>query len=211
MKRQERLDDIQEGLRLVCENNQASIWSALPAIVTSVDLAKQTISAQPTIQGVITDSEGNSTNTNLPLLVDVPICFPRAGGFAITFPIAVNDEVLIIFSARCIDGWWQSGKISPQMELRMHDLSDGFAIFAPTSQPKVLSSVSSANLQMRTADGANYLEITPAGNININAQQLNINAQQVTITANTVTINGINFNQHKHVDSQGGDTGIPIN
>ena len=33
------------------------------------------------------------------------------------------------------DSWWQSGGIGVPIESRMHDLSDGFAILAPTSQP----------------------------------------------------------------------------
>jgi len=136
MDRRERLDDPEESLRMALESYASQLWTALPASVVSVNLAAQTVSVQPTIQGSVADPAGNVRQVNLPLLVDVPLVWPKAGGFALTFPVAPGDEVLVVFACRCIDSWWQSGGIGAPAEARMHDLSDGFAILAPTSQPK---------------------------------------------------------------------------
>lgn len=165
--RSELLNDSEQAMRLMLDGRLSTSWTAIPAIVTSVNLAKMTLEAQPAIQGVVTDENGAEQLVNLPVLVDVPITYPSAGGFTITFPITPGDEVLIIFSSRCIDAWWQSGEVSRPMEARMHDLSDGFAIPGPKSQPKVISGISSANLQIRKNDGTSYIEITPAGKINL--------------------------------------------
>lgn len=166
MRREERLDDPEESLRLAMENAQSQMWTALPGIVTAVDLGKQTVSVQPAIQGSVSDPEGNSSSVNLPLLVDVPIVWPRAGGFAVTFPVAAGDEVLVVFSSRCIDSWWQSGGVGAQAEARMHDLSDGFAIIGPTSQAKKLASVQTDGVEMRTEARDTYIKLT-AGTIYI--------------------------------------------
>lgn len=184
MRREERLDDPEESLRLAFENVQSQIWTALPAVVTGVDLAAQTVSVQPAIQGTITNPDGSSRNVNLPLLVDVPIVWPKAGGFALTFPVKADDEVLVVFASRCIDTWWQSGGVGSQAEVRMHDLSDGFAILAPSSQPKKLSNVSSANVQLRDSAGTTYVEITPDGKARV------VGASVVDITAPTLNITG---------------------
>lgn len=166
MRREERLDDPEESLRLALENAQSQIWTAMPGIVTAVDLAKQTVSVQPAIQGSTSNPDGTSTSVNMPLLVDVPIVWPRAGGFAVTFPVAAGDEVLVVFASRCIDSWWQSGGVGAQAEARMHDLSDGFAIIGPTSQSKKLSNVQTDGVEMRTEARDTYIKLT-AGNIYI--------------------------------------------
>lgn len=184
MDRRERLDDDEESLRMAMEGQQAKIWTALPGIVSAVDLDKQTVSVQPAVQGQTTNEAGDVSNVNLPLLVDVPIVWPRAGGFALTFPITAGDEVLVVFASRCIDSWWQSGGIGAPAEARMHDLSDGFAILAPTSQPKKLNGVSSANVQLRDEAGTTFLEITPDGKARLVA------ASQIDIAAPTINLNG---------------------
>lgn len=231
MNREERLDDPEESLRLALESAQAQIWTAMPGVVTAVDLAKQTVSVQPTIQGTTEKPNGDTQNVNLPLLVDVPLMFPRAGGFALTFPVAAGDEVLVVFGCRCIDSWWQSGGVGAPAEARMHDLSDGFAILAPTSQPKKLSNVSSANVQLRDEAGSTFLEVTPGGKIKLTATaELELVAPTIKMTGNmtltgntTVTgqmtqtggmsIGGITFGSHKHtgVQTGSGTSGVPTN
>lgn len=187
MRRQERLDDSEESLRIAMESAQAKVWTAIPAIVQSVDFVAQTITAQPAIQGAVQSPDGSVAQVNLPLLVDVPIMYPRAGGFALTFPIAAGDEVLVVFASRCIDSWWQNGGVGAQAEVRMHDLSDGFALLAPTSQPKVLPAVSAQNVQLRDEVGTTYLEITPDGKIKLVAvTEIDADAPTINVTGATV-------------------------
>lgn len=232
MNREERLDDPEESLRLAMESQQAQIWTALPGVVAAVNLAAQTLSVQPTVQGSVASPDGAKQLVNLPLLVDVPIVWPRAGGFALTFPISAGDEVLVVFASRCIDSWWQSGGIGAPAEARMHDLSDGFAILAPTSQPKKLSGVSSTNVQLRDEAGTTYVEITPDGKARVvAATQIDVEAPTVNITGDlnvtgemnlvgqltqsggSMTIGGVVFGTHKHTGVQpgSGTSGGPTN
>src|ERR1019366_1339884 len=111
---------------------------------------------------------------------DVPIVFPSAGGFTITLPITVGDEVLVIFSSRCIDGWWQNGGIQAPIEFRMHDLSDGFAIPGPKSLPHVIPNISTTGAQIRNNAGTTYVEISANGQIQL------VSPSQVNIKANLV-------------------------
>lgn len=226
MDRRERLDDPEESLRMALESYASQLWTALPASVVSVNLTAQTVSVQPTIQGSVADPAGNVRLVNLPVLVDVPLVWPKAGGFALTFPVAAGDEVLVVFSCRCIDSWWQSGGIGAPAEARMHDLSDGFAILAPTSQPKKLSNVSSTNVQLRSYAGDTLVEITPDGKANITgASEINLTAPvinltgtmnlngQMTQSGGSMTIGGVTFGTHKHtgVQTGGGTSGGPTN
>ena len=160
-------NDQEEAMRLALDGRQSTIWTAMPCIITSIDFSKMTLAAQPAIQGTVEDESGNKTVVNLPLVVDVPIGFPSGGGFLITLPIAAGDEVLVVFASRCIDAWWQSGGVQRPMEMRMHDLSDGFAIPGPRSQPKVASSISTTGLQIRNNAGTSYVEISADGKIKL--------------------------------------------
>jgi len=167
MDRGQLYSDPEESLRAALDGRQATMWTALPGIVKSVDLAKMTCSVQPALQGTVEDENGAITSVNLPLLVDVPIQFPSGGTFVMTFPIAVEDEVLVVFSSRCIDAWWQSGGVQRTMEARMHDLSDGFAIPGVFSQPNVVSSISATEAQIRLKDGTAYISLTASGKIGV--------------------------------------------
>ena len=163
--RAQLLNDAEAAQRDVLDGRQSTIWTAMPCIVKSVNLAKMTLEAQPAIQGTIENEFGVKTSVNYPLLVDVPIVFPNAGGFITTFPITANDEILVVFASRCIDAWWQSGGIGRPMEARMHDLSDGFAIPGPRSQPNVVASISATDVEIRNDAGTVYLSLTADGKI----------------------------------------------
>lgn len=160
MDRREQFDDPEESLRMAMEGALAQVWTALPAVVTAVNISAQTVSAQPSVKGAQTAKDGTTSQVSMPLLVDVPICWPKAGGFAVTLPVTIGDEILVVFASRCIDSWWQSGGEQNPAEDRMHDLSDGFAIFAPTSQSKKLANVQTDGIEIRNEDRTTYFKVT---------------------------------------------------
>lgn len=218
--RDQLYNDPEEALRLAFDGRLSTLWTAFPGIVTEVDLAKMTCSVQPAIQGVIEDENGVKTYVNLPLLVDVPICFPKAGGFVLTFPIAADDEVLVVLASRCIDAWWQSGGIQKPMEARMHDLSDGFAIPGPCSQPNVIPNISATGAQLRNEEGTTYIEIAADGKIKMKAPtEIGLEATTVKVTGNLVATGqvtagtpAVNLTTHVHtgVTPGGGSSGGPV-
>jgi hypothetical protein len=221
----ERLNDEQETLRSAIEGIQAKIWTALPAKILTVNYAKQTLTAQPTIMGKITDSDGNVSDVNLPVLVDVPFQSLGGSGFVVTMPNLEGSECLIVFSSRCIDAWWANGGIQPQAEQRMHDLSDGFAIIGFNSQARVIPNYSTAVVEVRTFDGATKIGLTN-GTVTITAANTHITGTlQVdgkitsadSVTAPTVTgstnviFGGKSGIAHTHsgVSTGSGNTGVP--
>ena len=206
MDRSERQNDPIESQRLALEGHQAQMWTALPGIVTGFDPVAITVSVQPAVQGSVRDESGKSKNVQMPLLVDVPVVFVCGGGFSFTYPIKDGDEALVVFSSRCIDGWWQGGESTPPPSGRMHDLSDGMAIVGPRSQAKKLDPpVDTENVQLRTDNGKASLTmkpdytietknpqasvtLTPAGAITLEAAaQVAIKAPQITLEGNVTT------------------------
>lgn len=135
----------------------------------------------------------------------------------LTLPVAIGDEVLIVFSSRCIDAWWQSGGIQLPMEIRMHDLSDGFAIPGPKSLPNVYPTISTTGAQLRNKAGTTYLEISGNGKIKIVSPVEidvlgNLNVQGTIVASGEITGNSIPLSTHLHtgVTVGAGDTGAPI-
>ena len=167
MDRNQVLNDPETAMRYALQGLQAQMWCAFPGIVASVNLSAMTCTINPAIKGVETNENGVQSFVSMPQLLDVPIVFPSAGGFLMTFPIKSGDEVLVVFSSRCIDAWWQNSGIQVPMELRMHDLSDGFAIPGPRSQPNVASGISASDLQIRNNAGTLYIALTAGGKIAI--------------------------------------------
>lgn len=221
MQQSERVNNFGESLRLALKGHSLISWHVMPAIIQSFNSAKCTCTAQPAIQELVRQENGTKQYVNMPLLVDVPVMFPNAGIYAITFPVKNGDEALIHFSDRCIDNWWNSGGIQPQVtaqgvgELRFHDLSDGFAFIGPFSRPNVPVNISTSTVQLRTKDGGTYLEIDGSGNCNIKAN-VNITGNLTVSGATTGTgdgqFAGIHVAHHRHtgVQTGGGTTGEPI-
>lgn len=222
MDRNQILNDPETAMRYALQGLQSQMWCALPAIVSAVDLTAMTVECTPSIKGVATDSKGVQSYITMPPLLDVPLVFPSAGGFSLTLPIKAGDEVLVVFASRCIDAWWQNGGIQQPMELRMHDLSDGFAIPGPRSQPKVVSGISADNARLVNDEGTTYLEITPDGKINLVAPggveitgdvEITgaVNVTGTIVATGEITGNNIPLSQHIHggVASGGQFTATP--
>lgn len=224
MDQLERHADLRVAMKAIIDNARSRTWTALPGIIQSFDAVAMTCVVQPAIQALVRDKAGNISPVNLPLLLDCPVQFPAGGGCTLTFPVKANDECLVVFASRCIDSWWQSGGIQPPAEIRMHDRSDGFALLGFRSQPRVIGSVSTSAVQLRSDDGQAYIELNPQSHA-ISASTpgpIAFTAPNVTINGD-VTVNGkvtttgdvkagtISLQAHKHtgVTAGGGTSGGP--
>lgn len=75
-----------------------------------------------------------------PLIVDAPVIIFRGGDWALTFPISVGDECLILFNDRDMDNWFAGGQSAPVASGRLHAFTDALALIGPRSSGNVLSS-----------------------------------------------------------------------
>lgn len=210
MDRLEKTNDPTTSLLAALAGNQTGIWTAMPGIIQSFNPSKLTVTIQPAIQSSLERKDGTWEWVDLPLLVDCPVIFPNGGGFILTYPLVPGDECLVIFASRCIDNWWLSGGVQRQAEIRLHDLSDGFCMPGPISQPNIPGGISTSAVQMRTKDGTasvslntatKAVTVTTPGAATINAANINLNG--------VLTINGQPYVGHQHsgVTPGGSNTG----
>lgn len=216
MDARERYGDYEELLRAAIGALQASLWTCLPGYIVAFDAATVTATVQIGISGQVTDSSGNRTAVNFPVLTDVPVIFPRGGGCTLTFPINPGDECIVHFASRAIDGWAQSGGVQPPSDARKHSLSDAFVMVGAQSQAHKIGGISTSKTQLRSDDGTAYVELDPAGHIvNVVAPgginltgPLNVNGN--TTFTGQVSANGKRIDQthtHNGVQTGSGNSG----
>lgn len=222
MDRRERSPNPEELLRLAFTAMQTRIWTALPGIVDRFDAARMTVDVQPTINGRLRSPKGEISSVQMPKLLDCPVLWQGGGGVTLTFPIAAGDECLVVFASRCIDAWWGQGGVQDAGDIRMHNLSDGFALVGVRSLPRAFG-VSSSEAVLRSDDGETFVKLNPQGQlvqitapggINLNGVLIDANGNvqtSATITADTDVVGGgKSLKTHTHSGGTiSGHTGQP--
>lgn len=210
---EQRISKLESLFSKLISDVKSDIRVSLPAKVISFDKEKQTISCIPTVRELV-NINGQVKYVDLPVLEDVPIQMPRAGGWIITLPIKPGDECMVIFQDLCIDGWWFRGDIQNWNDLRRHDFSDAIATFSPWSQPNVISNYFEDGIELRSVDGSTKItiesgKISILGDLEVTGK---ISASD-TITSDVDVIAGtISGKTHKHtgVQTGSGNTGGPL-
>lgn len=95
------------------------------------------------------------TKTYLPVLVDYPvlvdspvICLGGAQA-SLTFPIAQEDECLVLFNDRDLDSWLQAGGGGPVNTPRAHSFADGVILVGLRSAGKVIADYDPTRASLR--------------------------------------------------------------
>ncbi len=139
------------------ENRLKELHTSFPAIVTEYDPDTQRAHVQPCVRRIWVDDGPR----DLPALLDCPVVFPAGGAFVMTFPVAKDDECLVVIAERSIDEWWQEGGTQTPAEYRLHDYSDGFAIVGIASKPRALNPAPATDaVEIRTRDGQLRIRMT---------------------------------------------------
>lgn len=205
---------------LIGEYLKANLNTAIPAYVKTFNAETQRATVQCSIKlrtRVNTGDEVVYEDVKWPLLLDVPVQFPHAGGYCITFPVATGDEGLLFFCQRAIATWKTYGSIQSQSRPRHFDKQDGMLLLGFNSEANSITSFSEEDMQIRNSDATQVISLTSDGQINIQTTStVNIQADKgitidgdlevtgaitadSTITASgEVTGNGIALSTHVH-------------
>lgn len=139
-------------IRDAMEARLESVFTALPGEVIRYDADKQAADVQPMIKRVVRRSDGSAQAEDLPILPNVPVVFPAAGGFRLTLPVAKGDPVLLVFTQRPIDEWRRTGELSHPGDLRLHHPSGVVAL--PGLMPNAEAGAHGENLVLGAKGGA---------------------------------------------------------
>lgn len=166
-EQREWASELEDALHAVVEERLKTVWTSCPGIVKSFDRNALTATVQPAQRQIwITDDEGDVEEIDVPICTDVPVQFTGGGGVVLTVDLAVGDEVILLFSHRCIDEWRENGGTQTPQTARFHDLSDGMAVPAVWSKPRaatVTGGVAAGGAELRTLDGTVLARVDSSG------------------------------------------------
>ncbi len=146
-------------LRTAVENRLAEVHVMLPGKIDSYDPATQKARVVLMVNRFQKSSDGTTIGGGLgepyPAIDNVPVAFPRAGAFSMTFPVNEGDNVTVIFCESSIDAYQLSNgreQMSPDVFNRF-DLSDAVAFLGWYPDGKVASSTDQEDIVIGEADG----------------------------------------------------------
>lgn len=124
------------------------VHTAIVANVVAYDHTKQTVDVQPVVTRVFVDPNGDEVTERYPQITNVPVAFPQAGGFFVSFPIQPGDAVLLIFMERPISQWRAKGSETDPADLRTHGTGSAIAIPGVVPSAKALAGADASSMIM---------------------------------------------------------------
>lgn len=133
---------------------------SMPARIVSFDPATKTAQVEILLKMVDDADEA----IDYPPLTDCPCVFTRGGGFHVVHPYKAGDNGLVLFSDRCLDGWFESGQAAAPMDYRIHSMSDAYFIGGADNMTNV-SPIPSNAMFIGKDDNSAGLQINSDGSV----------------------------------------------
>lgn len=233
MHNNDSLSTLASNIKQGVESRLKELHTSIPGIIETFNAEKQLASIQPAIKRIFVTRNGDKeilVPSDLPILINVPIIFPRGGGFSLTFPVKKGDECLLTFCERSIDRWHNTGKIEVPGARRFHSLSDATAFVGLSSLINKIPNYDNINTQFRSDDSKVEITLLDNGTISIKAEtKVIVDCPDAEFTGNikilgnlevigdstlssTVTSNGKDISDtHTHIGSVTAPTGPQVN
>ena len=156
------------SLRFALKQALKGINTCLPGLVVSYDAATRRAKVQAALQMV----SANGNPVPRPVVADVPVVFPSGGGFSLTFPLAVGDPVLLVYSQRGLRDFKRTHAMSQPGVESFFSYRDAIAIpgFAPVGawEPEHEIAISSDGIRIKTS-----------GTVSIEASEVTVNGSAI--------------------------------
>ena len=206
-----RSPTLPELLSLAIEYHTKDLWTALPGKIVKYDAETQKADVKPLVQDLTATEDGDELAEPLPVIPDVPVMFPRGGGFFVSFPVREGDYCMLVFQSRSIDKYLTgTGDDTDPGDFRTHDLVDAMAILGGAPFSKAIKEASAEDMIVGFDEGGLQLRITPDGKMAI---EVGGDADEAVALANALAsfwaIAKTAFDSHTHLSAVG-PTAVPI-
>jgi hypothetical protein len=159
---------LRQAIDRVLADFRSTLHTSFPARVLRYDAAKQQLDVRPALQRETgSDAHGAPYDyERMPDLCGLPVMWPRAGGFAITFPIDVGDWVLVLAAEQSTGPWRVRGQApSPPGLNDPHGLNGCVCLPGWFPDSEKLTDVSTTDLVLGNASGS--VRIKPDGTVEL--------------------------------------------
>lgn len=181
---------LDQVILLGIESRLFDLHTCLPGIVEKYNKAKNTVDVTPALKRKYETGD----IVQQPVILNIPVAFPRGGKFSITHPIKKGDSVILVFSERSLDVWKKNGGIVDPQDPRKFNVTDAFAI--PGGYPETSPVVGASETAVRILNGDALIELTEDAKFKIQKLggddflKLMSDTLQAIIDARTMTLMG---------------------
>ena len=135
-----------EVIKGAITHDLAEVMTATVGKVRTYDPVLQVAEIQPVILRPVDVGDGEVEHEELPILLNVPVVFPRGGvvpglcaGYVLHIPLMPGDHVLLVFTHDSIAMWREKGSVTEPGQLARHSLANAVAFAGIAPQMKPLS------------------------------------------------------------------------
>jgi len=209
------LSTLASNIKQGVDSRLKDLHTSIPGIIESFDATTQLATVQPAIKRIFVTRDGDVeilVPSDLPILINVLVIFPRGGGFSLTFPVKKGDECLLTFCERSIDNWHNTGEVKEPSARRFHSLSDATAFVGISSIPNKVPNYDPNNTEIKKDDGSVSIKLMDNSNLEIHSDaDIIATCENIDVTANTnatLTAPTINLNGDTTIDGTLDITGV---
>lgn len=116
------------------EERERSMQTAFPAKVTAWDTASNTVTVEPQHIETWVTLDGVRRSEETPegiAITNVPVCYPRSGQWAVTFPIETGSTGMVICTKYSLEAWRREGNRADPRDVRKFTIAG--ATFHPVN------------------------------------------------------------------------------
>lgn len=171
------------------------VYTCAPGRIHSYDAVKQVCDIELAQNRPLRLADGSVLQEVLPILPNVQVRWPRAGGYSMHLPLAKGDWVIVLFSHASLTTWRDTGGVGPVGDVRLHSLDGAFAlpgvapdgdVIAPTDAPATGEAVFNGPGHYRVGGpSADWVAHATSTSAALDALQQQITALQAEVAAVT--------------------------
>jgi hypothetical protein len=102
--------ELAEVIETALKWSSLDLHTCMPGQVMKYDAATQRAEVLPVIRQIEYDDETGRRGFELPVLPNVPVLWPRGGGYSFHFPLKEGDLVMLIFNECDVSMWRYNAK-----------------------------------------------------------------------------------------------------
>jgi hypothetical protein len=178
---------MREKTEMLAENLLYKLHTSIPALISDVNLEKQTLSAEIAVKFTVDDEREMSW----PVLRNIPFFTLQNGSYSVTVPPKPGDACLLLFCERNADSFWANGKVSAPTyaKTRRHDVNDAVALIGFTPTTKLIKDYAADAIEMRNTSRSSAVSVK-TGEITVNVGEKK-GSNTVVLSANSGENNSI--------------------
>ena len=188
LSKEQNYHSLEEAWGFLLHQFKLGLNTALPGIIKTYNAKTKRAEVVPAILQTFTTG---APAKSLPVIFDVPVIFPSAGGYTLTMPIQPGDSVLLVFSQRGLTHFKTKFTESLPTETALLSLPDAVAMVGFGALNITPATKSGCTLQDNAGHNAVVIEgdqvkVTKGNNtVTLDDHQL-----QATVAGATLTLTG---------------------